>query len=81
MMVWAVSLLTKELSPHGLTTGIARRYSEFDSVADLSAFTTEPVALPPPLLHGASPKTISERTSYYQIRLAFHSLPQLIRRF
>ena len=28
----------------------------------------------------ASRKTISERTSYYQIRLAFHSLPQVIRR-
>ena len=31
-------------------------------------------------IYGASPKTISERTSYYQIRLAFHSLPQVIRR-
>ena len=28
----------------------------------------------------ASPKAISERTSYYQVRLAFHSLPQVIRR-
>ena len=28
----------------------------------------------------ASPKTISERTSYYQTRLAFHSLPQVIRK-
>jgi len=27
----------------------------------------------------ANPKVISERTSYYQVRLAFHSLPQLIR--
>jgi hypothetical protein len=36
-------------------------------------------ALPPQVYHTASPKTISERTSYYQIRLAFHSLPQLIR--
>src|SRR3990167_10638523 len=31
--------------------------------------------------HDASPKAISERTSYYQVRLAFHSLPQLIREF
>ena len=30
--------------------------------------------------HDASPKAISERTSYYQVRLAFHSLPQVIRR-
>ena len=36
-------------------------------------------ALPPLVYHTASPKTISERTSYYQIRLAFHSLPQFIR--
>ena len=28
--------------------------------------------------HDANPKAISERTSYYQIRLAFHSLPQVI---
>jgi len=30
------------------------------------------------ILAGASPKTISGRTSYYQARLAFHFLPQLI---
>ena len=29
--------------------------------------------------HDASPKAISERTSYYQVRLAFHSFPQVIR--
>ena len=36
---------------------------------------------PNPFLLAASPKAISERTSYYQVRLAFHSLPQLIRAF
>jgi len=36
-----------ELSPHSLTAGIFRRYSEFDSVAELAPFTTKPVALPP----------------------------------
>jgi hypothetical protein len=36
-------------------------------------------ALPPEKNnHGASPKAISGRTSYYQARLAFHFLPQLI---
>src|SRR3990167_9964024 len=30
-------------------------------------------------LRNASPKAISERTSYSQVRLAFHSNPQLIR--
>ena len=38
-------------------------------------------ALPPRGTRSASRKTVSERTSYYQIRLAFHSLPQVIRRF
>ncbi len=36
-------------------------------------------ALPPHGSHDASPKAISERTSYHQVRLAFHSLPQIIR--
>ncbi len=36
-------------------------------------------ALPPRGTHNASPKAISERTSYYEVRLAFHSLPQVIR--
>ena len=35
-------------------------------------------ALPPEGTRDASPKAVSERTSYYQIRLAFHSLPQVI---
>ena len=35
-------------------------------------------ALPPERICKASPKAISGRTSYYQARLAFHSLPQLI---
>lgn len=43
-------------------------------------------ALPPKLrahecAKDANPKVISERTSYYQARLAFHFLPRLIRRF
>ena len=35
-------------------------------------------ALPPRGTHDASPKAISERTSYYRARLAFHFLPQVI---
>ena len=35
-------------------------------------------ALPPVFNEDASPKAISGRTSYYQARLAFHFLPQLI---
>ncbi len=37
-------------------------------------------ALPPMGTRDANPKAISERTSYYQVRLAFHSNPQVIRR-
>ena len=36
-------------------------------------------ALPPEDRPDANPKAVSERTSYYQVRLAFHFLPQVIR--
>ena len=80
-MVWAVSLSSVELSPHVLTRRqLQHGYSEFDGEAELSPFTPPPVALPPAeFTSSASPKTVSERTSYYQVRLAFHSLPQVIR--
>ena len=35
-------------------------------------------ALPPVIFHEASPKAISERTSYIRVRLEFLSYPQLI---
>ena len=35
-------------------------------------------ALPPSLIRDASPKAISGRTSYLQVRLAYHPYPQLI---
>jgi hypothetical protein len=38
-------------------------------------------ALPPVASNRAGPKTISGRTSYLQVRLAFHRYPQLIRAF
>src|SRR3989344_2476645 len=37
-------------------------------------------ALPPQQTSDANPKALSEKTSYYQVRLAFHSLPQVIQR-
>ena len=37
-------------------------------------------ALPPALMQNASPKAISGRTSYLQVRLAYHPYPQLIPR-
>ena len=79
MMVWAFSLATTELSPRSLTAVYTPRYSEFDWFVGVSPITNHPVLYPHGLKYDASRKTISERTSYYQIRLAFHSLPQLIR--
>lgn len=39
------------------------------------------VLYPRALTLDASPKAISGRTSYHQVRLAFHLYPHLIRRF
>ena len=39
------------------------------------------VLYPQGLMRDASPQTISGRTSYLQVRLAFHPYPQLIQRF
>ena len=36
-------------------------------------------ALPPVIIHNASPKAISGRTSYLRVRLEFHRYPQVIR--
>ena len=54
-------------------------YSEFDWFREISPCRDHPVLYPHFPKNDASPKTISERTSYYQIRLAFHSNPQVIR--
>ena len=37
-------------------------------------------ALPPVMIHNASPKAISGRTSYLRVRLEFLRYPQFIRR-
>ena len=79
MKIWAVSLLTMELSPHSLTACLSFWYSEFNWKIRAKAQENPFSALPPEkFLTDASPKAISGRTSYYQARLAFHSLPQLI---
>ena len=46
MMIWAVTLATMELSPHGLTAWPSHGYSEFDREVEISPFTSQPVALP-----------------------------------
>jgi len=78
MKIWAVSLSTMELSPHSLTT-----YINLFTIRSLVGIPTvrhdiPSSALPAKSIVGASPKAISERTSYYQARLAFHYLPQII---
>ena len=79
-MIWAVSLLTMDLSTHCLTPG-----KHVDGIRSLTEFGN-PMGAPSPnsalpprlLLHEASPKAISERTSYLQVRLEFLRYPHLI---
>ena len=78
MKIWAVSLLTMELSPHSLTVCYIFRHSEFDWKIRAKPKRFHSVLYLQKTKTNASPKTISGRTSYYQARLAFHSLPQLI---
>ena len=78
MQVWALSLLTVRLISHSLTpihrlSGILSLI-EFGNLSAPSSFS----ALPPAILHKASPKAISERTSYLRVRLEFLRYPHLI---
>src|SRR5690606_4638236 len=81
-MIWAVSLLTMDLSTHCLTPG-----KHVDGIRSLTELgnpwrAPHPIsALPPRLSFAASPKAISGRTSYLRVRLAFHPYPHLIPRF
>ena len=78
-MIWAVSLSTTDLITRSLTP--VYRYLEFvvylDSVTPDGPLVQTELYLHYPL-HEASPKAISERTSYLQVRLEFHRYPQLI---
>ena len=78
-MVWAVSLSTTDLITRSLTPVYG--YLEFvvylDSVTPDGPLVQTELYLHYPL-HEASPKAISERTSYLQVRLEFHRYPHLI---
>ncbi len=81
-MVWAVSLLTMDLSTHCLTPGI--RVYGIRSLTELGNPWRAPhpiSALPPQLTSEASPKAISGRTSYLRVRLEFLRYPHLIPAF
>ena len=80
MVIWAVSLLTMDLITHSLTAEYSIWHSEFDytqypemgpSYIQCSTSTY--------LFFDASPKAISRRTSYIQVRLEFLPYPQVIR--
>ena len=78
-MIWAVSLSTTDLITRSLTP--AHKCLEF--VVYLNSVTLDGPLVQTELylhypLHEASPKAISERTSYLQVRLEFHRYPQLI---
>ena len=81
-MVWAVSLSTTDLITRSLTPVYG--YLEFavylDSVTPDGPLVQTELYLHYPL-HEASPKAISERTSYLQVRLEFHRYPHLIPAF
>ena len=81
-MIWAVSLSTTDLITRSLTPVYG--YLEFavylDSVTPDGPLVQTELYLHYPL-HEASPKAISERTSYLQVRLEFHRYPQLIPAF
>ena len=78
-MVWAVSLSTTDLITRSLTPVYG--YLEFvvylDSVTPDGPLVQTELYLHYPL-HEASPKAISERTSYLQVRLEFLRYPQVI---
>ena len=78
-MVWAVSLSTTDLITRSLTPVYG--YMEFavylDSVTLDGPLVQTELYLHYPL-HEASPKAISERTSYLQVRLEFLRYPHLI---
>ena len=79
-MVWAVSLLTMKLIPHRLTPRL-----HVSGIRSLVEFGNPVRPLAHPVLYRrhtspeAAPQCISGRTSYLQVRLAFHRYPQLIR--
>ena len=66
-------LISHCLTPVNQLSGILSLIG-FSNLSTPSPFS----ALPPVIFHEASPKAISERTSYLQVRLEFHRYPQLI---
>ena len=78
-MVWAVSLLTMDLSTHRLTPGYdPLAFGVWLDLVTLGGPRTQSVLYLPCSVPEASPKAISGRTSYFRVRLEFHPYPHLI---
>ena len=69
-----------ELRPHLLTAARVRGIRSLIGAARFPPVGPFQCSTPTHTYCDASPKAVSERTSYSQIRLAFHSLPQVIPR-
>ena len=81
-MIWAVSLSTTDLITHSLTPEYkSTAFGVYLNSVTLDGPLVQTVLyLRDPYLE-ASPKAISERTSYLQVRLEFHRYPHLIPAF
>ena len=78
-MVWAVSLSHMKLIPHALTPVIYIRAFGVWLVSESGLHLLHyPVLYLSYLNYQASPKAISRRTSYHQVRLAFRPYTQLM---
>ena len=69
-----MKLISHRLTPEKLLSGI-QSLIRFSNLSAPSLFS----ALPPAIYSEASPKAISERTSYLRVRLEFLRYPHLIR--
>lgn len=78
-MVWAVSLSTTDLSTRSLTADhIFLAFGVYLRLVIRDGPLTQTVLYLQETLIDASPKAISERTSYLQVRLEFLRYPQVI---
>src|SRR3990167_8781544 len=67
-----------ELRPHLLTAARALGIRSLIGITRFLPIDPFQCSTPQCTYGDASPKAVSERTSYSQVRLAFHSLPQVI---
>ena len=78
-MIWAVPLSTMDLIAHCLTPGVRSMvFGVYLNSVTLDGPLVQTVLYLQYPSSEASPKAISERTSYLQVRLEFHRYPQLI---